>query len=67
MRIRACLVEVVYRLRREELARLAQEQVNHPPPEEPDRPQSEPHSADLKGAPFSCRLFNSHTSRKNIC
>jgi len=29
----------LYRLRREELARLAQEQVNHPPPEAPDRPR----------------------------
>jgi hypothetical protein len=36
MQIRACLVEVLCRLRREELARLAQEQVHHPPPEKPD-------------------------------
>ena len=67
MQIRACLVEVLYRLRREELARLAQAQVNQPPPEKPDRPQVEPQSADLKGPLFSCRLFNSHTSRKDIC
>jgi glycosyltransferase involved in cell wall biosynthesis len=39
---RRLMEEVLYRLRREELARLAQEQANHPPPEEPDWPQQEP-------------------------
>jgi hypothetical protein len=36
---RRLMEEVLYRLRREELARLDQEQENHPSPEELDRPQ----------------------------